>query len=94
LKRFKIQLTRSAVDDINKISEKQRTKIIASVEKLSSDPFATRISIKKLRGFKPPLYRLRSGDYRVLYRAEKNTITIMRVINRKELEKIIKRLKL
>jgi len=47
--------------------------------------------IKKLKGFKPPLYRLRSGDYRVLYRLQSHNITIMRIINRKELEKIIKR---
>jgi mRNA interferase RelE/StbE len=94
LKRFNVQLTRSAIDDINKISGKQRTKIISSIENLSSDPFTPGTSIKKLRGFKPSLYRLRSGGYRVLYRVEKNTITIMRVIDRKELEKIIKRLKL
>jgi mRNA interferase RelE/StbE len=94
LKRYNIQLTLSAVDDINKTSAQLRTKIIAAIKKLSSDPFTPGTNIKKLKGFKQPLFRLRSGDYRVLYRVEKNTITIMRVIDRKELEKIIKSIKL
>lgn len=47
--------------------------------------------IKKLRGFTPPLYRLRVGSYRVLYRIEGNEVVVLRVIDRKELEKELKR---
>jgi len=60
---------------------------------LSADPVLSGSNIKKLKGFKPQLYRLRSGDYRILYRVMGETITLMRVIDRKDLEKIIKRIK-
>jgi len=36
---------------------------------------------------------MRSGDYRVLYRIKEDTITVIRVIDRKELKTIVKRLK-
>ena len=94
MKTFSIQLTQAAVDDLSNIPGKQRTKIIGAIKNLSPNPFTLGTSIKKLKGFKPTLFRLHSGDYRVLYKVEKNIITIMRIIDRKELEKIIKRLKL
>jgi mRNA-degrading endonuclease RelE of RelBE toxin-antitoxin system len=64
------------------------------MEILSSRPQLSQSNLKKLKGFRPPLYRLRSGDYRVLYRVLGDTVTIMRVIDRKDLEKIIKRINL
>ncbi|MFC2161137.1 type II toxin-antitoxin system RelE/ParE family toxin [Acidobacteriota bacterium] len=94
MKTFNIQLTQSAVDDLNNISEKPKAKIIASIQEISSHPFSDKAHIKKLKGFKPPLYRIRSGDHRVLYRIQDNIIYIIRVIDRKDLERIIKRLNL
>ena len=94
MKKFDIQLAYSAVEDLDCIPEDQRKKIIAIMKKLSTDPFTPDANIKKLRGFRPPLYRIRAGDQRILYRIQERTITIMRVIDRKDLDKVIKRLKL
>jgi len=94
LKKFDIQLTHSAVEDLECVPEDQHTKIIAIIKKISNDPFNPGAKIKKLNGFRPPLYRIRSGDYRILYRVKEKSITIMRVIDRKDLDRIIKRLKL
>jgi len=94
LDKFDIQLTYSAADDLDCIPEARQKKIIASIKKLSSNPFAPNPNITKLKGFKPPIYRILSGDFRVLYRVHDKSIIIMRVINRKDLERIIKGLKL
>jgi len=94
VEKFSIQITQSAIDDLDTIPKELRKKILPDIRNLSSNPFPIGTMIKKLKGFKPPLYRLRSGDYRVLYRVQGNMVTIMRVIGRKELERIIKRLKL
>jgi mRNA interferase RelE/StbE len=94
LDKFDIQLTYSAVDDLDCIPEDLQKKIITSIKKLSFNPFAPSPNIKKLKGFKPPTYRILSGDFRVLYRVHDKTIIIMRVIDRKDLERIIKGLKL
>jgi mRNA-degrading endonuclease RelE of RelBE toxin-antitoxin system len=94
LDKFEIQLTSSAVDDLDRIPKISKKKIIASIQKLSTDPFSSSPNIKKLKGFKPPVYRIRSGDFRALYRVHEKTIIILRVLDRKDLERIIKRLNL
>jgi mRNA interferase RelE/StbE len=94
LDKFEIQLTLSAVDDLGFIPEISKKKIIAAIQKLSTDPFSSGPNIKKLKGFKPPVYRMRSGDFRVLYRVQDKSIIVLRVIDRKDLERIIKRLNL
>jgi mRNA interferase RelE/StbE len=40
--------------------------------------------VKRLRGIDPPEYRLRVGDYRVRFRADDETIRVLRVRNRRE----------
>ena len=90
---FNIQLTKTAADDLGFIPGDLRRKTLQNIKTLSTNPFLFGDTIKKLRGFKPPLYRLRSRDYRVLYRVQGETLTIMRVIDRKDLERIIKRIK-
>jgi mRNA interferase RelE/StbE len=90
---FSVQLTASAEADLSQIPVEIRKDILSDVRRLSSAPFPPENQTKKLKGFKPPLYRLRTGDYRVIYRVGAGTVFIMRVINRKELERIIKRLK-
>jgi len=94
LEKLQIQLTSSAVDDLDRISEIPKQRIIASIQKLSTDPFSHKPNIKKLKGFKPSVYRIRSGDFRVLYRVHEKTVIVLRVIDRKDLERIIKRLNL
>ncbi len=91
---FDIQLTETAAGDLDSIPDDLRRTILQDINILSTNPFLFGSNVKKLKGFMPPLYRLRSGDYRVLYRVKGETVTIMRVIDRKDLERIIKRIKL
>ena len=56
---------------------------------LARDPLPPRAAAKKLKGYRPPLYRLRAGDYRVLYRVAQRTVTVLRVIDRRDLARIL-----
>lgn len=49
--------------------------------------------IKKITGYSPPLYRLRSGDFRAYYRIVAREVVIVAVTNKKDSEKILKKLK-
>ncbi|MFZ3072361.1 MAG: type II toxin-antitoxin system RelE/ParE family toxin [Thermodesulfobacteriota bacterium] len=91
MKRFSVNITASATGDLD--ATQNREQIISDIKKLYDNPLPTGINIKKLKGFNPPLYRLRSGNYRVLYRIEGPVVTIMRIIDRKELERTIKRIR-
>jgi|SRR4030042_312696 mRNA interferase RelE/StbE len=93
MNKFQVNLTEHAIDDLKDISKEFRDKIHQDLKTLESAPFPSGNYIKRLRGFKPPVYRLRSGDFRVLYHIHGNTVTILRAIDRKLLERVLKRLK-
>ena len=86
-------MTEHATDDLKDISKESRERIHQDLKILESGPFPSATDIKRLRGFRPPVYRLRSGNFRVLYRIQENNVTILRVIDRKLLERALKRLK-
>lgn len=48
--------------------------------------------IKKLSGFEPPLYRLRSGDFRAYYRIRGDEVVVIAVTRRKDSDKRLKRI--
>lgn len=91
MRKFSVNITASAANDLD--ATQDREQIISDIKKLYDNPLPTGVNIKKLKGFNPPLYRLRSGNYRVLYKIEGLIVTIMRIIDRKELERTIKRIK-
>ena len=68
-----------ALKDLSKINKQDVKKILSKIELLESYPNVA--NIKKLTNFEPP-YRLRVGDYRVLFDIEDNVITVYRVKHR------------
>jgi mRNA-degrading endonuclease RelE of RelBE toxin-antitoxin system len=91
---YQIVLTGHAVADLKNFSEKDREKIHSDIHLLKKTPFSSGKRIKRLKGFKPPLFRLRSGDHRIIYQIEQNSVIILRAIDRKLLDRILKRLKI
>ncbi|MDI6773711.1 MAG: type II toxin-antitoxin system RelE/ParE family toxin [bacterium] len=83
MSRSTVQLTRAAVKDLDDLPGPARGE---------ETSLGRPSQIKRLKGFPFLLYRLRSGDYRVLYRVDEALVTVMRVINRKDLERALRRL--
>ncbi len=78
---MKINLRKSAVKDLKKIDHKDKEMIHAKIVELSNFPDVS--NIKKLTNFEPA-YRLRAGDYRILFDVSEDAIEIGRVLHRKE----------
>ncbi len=78
---MKINIHKSAVKDLKMIDHRTKEKIHSSILELSKFPNVS--SIKKLTNFEPS-YRLRVGDYRILFDVSENTIEIGRVLHRKD----------
>jgi mRNA-degrading endonuclease RelE of RelBE toxin-antitoxin system len=53
-------------------------RIVAAAEKLAEGEG----DVRRLKDVDPPTYRLRVGDWRLLFRYERGTITILRVLPR------------
>ena len=78
---MQIEIRKSAIKDLKQISEPYKTKIHNKILELKNFPNLQ--NIKKLTNFEPA-YRLRIGDYRVLFDVENELIIIGRVLHRKE----------
>ncbi|OIP98416.1 hypothetical protein AUK40_01610 [Candidatus Wirthbacteria bacterium CG2_30_54_11] len=63
-------------------------KILSALARLEADPGDPSLDITQLRGKKLPGFRLRIGDYRLLYTIEDGTIEIYLCGHRKDVYKI------
>ncbi len=83
---YKIEWKRSAVKELKKLPKETISKILVAVQELSSNPFPNQTT--KLVGSQQS-FRIRIGDYRVVYNifAETLIIEIVRVKHRKEVYK-------
>lgn len=69
-----------AIKDLDSINNNGRQKILTKIELMESDLPG---DIKKLTNFTPE-YRLRVGNYRVLFEIEKENVIIYRILHRKD----------
>ncbi len=76
---MKIEIRKSAIKDLKKIPQPFKSKIENSIIKLKDFPDIP--NIKKLTNFEPA-YRLRVGDYRILFDIVGEKIVIGRVLHR------------
>lgn len=84
---FEVVLTDRAIADLEALPLKLRLQVSQEIASLVPDPFPSHPGVRKLKGYRPPLYRLRAGDYRVLYRVSQQRVTVLRVIDRRDLER-------
>jgi mRNA-degrading endonuclease RelE of RelBE toxin-antitoxin system len=95
--KFEIEFTTKAVKDLNSFSPSTQKKILKETLKLEKTPLPFKKRIKKIKGMKFPCYRLRidlpDDSLRVFYGIEKDTIFVLRIVSRKDAEKILKSIK-
>ncbi|MFH1358409.1 MAG: type II toxin-antitoxin system RelE/ParE family toxin [archaeon] len=80
---YDIEWKEHAVQDIEKLENSIVRRIIKKVDELSENPFSK--DIKRLKGSND--FRLRVGDYRVIFSIEINKIQILKVGHRKNIYK-------
>jgi mRNA interferase RelE/StbE len=76
-----IRIRKSAIKDLQKISPEQKNRIHQKILTLRNFPNVP--NIKKLTNFEPA-YRLRAGNFRILFDVTDDTVEIGRVLHRKE----------
>ena len=78
---MKIEIRKSAIKDLKQISEPFKSKLHAKILELKQFPHVS--NIKKLTNFEPA-YRMRVGNYRVLFDVTEDTVIIGRVLHRQK----------
>lgn len=64
---YQVFLSSHAQRDLDHCSDKIAKQILADCARLADDPIPDGKRIKKLHGFRSALYRLRAGDYRIVF---------------------------
>jgi len=79
---YKVELRRRVRQSLDKLPEKDRQVVIATVESLGQEPRPR--GVEKIRGTE--LWRIRKGDYRAIYYIDdrEQTITVVRIGHRRD----------
>jgi len=79
--RYHIEYGDTALNDLDEIPSRQRAQILRKIERLQAGLHG---DIKRLRE-SDVSYRLRMGDYRILFDVEGNVIVVRRIGHRKSI---------
>lgn len=77
---YDIQFKPKALKDLQSLSSQDAARVLRKVELLRQDLAG---NVKHLTSFTPS-YRLRVGDFRVLFELENTTVMVYRVLHRRE----------
>ncbi len=80
---YRVEFTRSAERDLDRIPRHLLGQVMNRIEKLASQPRPR--GCKKISD--PAIYRVRQGDYRVVYQVEDSTrtVTVFKIGHRREI---------
>ena len=78
--KYQVELRPRAEKDLRSVRQREQNRIIEKLRLAANDLHG---DIKRLVQFQPS-YRLRVGDYRVLFEVEVNKIVVYRILHRRE----------
>lgn len=73
--KYEINISESAEKFLEKIPKKDRLKTIEKIDTLEEDPLP--VGSIKLKGYKEALYRIRHGNYRIIYSIKKDALLVL-----------------
>ena len=91
--KYKLKFTSVSLKDIKNFDNTTQIRIIDELNKLLMSTYNIYIDIKKLKGINKKIYRLRLGDLRIIYFLSDTELVVLRIIDRKDLMKIIDSIK-
>jgi len=72
--RYEIEFRPSARKELRKLPHRDQVRLVRAVEKLAENPRPP--GVKKLRG-EDDLYRIRAGDYRIVYQIQDDRLVVL-----------------
>ena len=82
--KYTILVSKTFQKQFHSLENDVERRIISALKTLEDDPFHSRsgTDIKKLSHTEPTKYRLRVGNYRIIYTVEEKTIKVIEVFKR------------
>ena len=78
---YSIEWKENALRNLEKLDKSITSRIVKNIEEMQEDPFKK--DVRRLKG--SSLFRLRVGDYRVIFEIQNATITIIKIGHRQHI---------
>lgn len=87
---YKVELTKSAQKEYEHLPSKIQRKVVEALGLLSHSPFTELLHLKKIKGAEN-LYRIRLGNYRIVYEVKNNVLIVLviKIGHRKEVYRFL-----
>ena len=81
---YKVFVSRTFQKQFHQLQTSHKNRILKALHELCKDPYTSRpnCDIKVLKETHPKKYRLRVGDYRIIFFIEENTVKIIKLLKR------------
>ncbi len=81
-----IFIHKSAESFLQALEQSSQKVLHEHLKALSEDPYSNRLDIKKLKGIakKPDLFRMRVGDFRIVYSISEGAVWITEIMRREK----------
>ena len=76
--RYQVKFTKSARKEFQRLPKRIQGRVVEALSFLAGNPYSELLQIKKLRGV-DELYRIRIGDYRLVYTVEAKELIVILV---------------
>jgi mRNA-degrading endonuclease RelE of RelBE toxin-antitoxin system len=86
----RVELAPRALRDLRRLPAQDAERLLDDLQILEQAPWPGAPKVKKLRG--QDLYRLRTGDYRSVFEAREGKVVVLRIVDRREFDRILKAL--
>ena len=83
---FELVYARQAKRHLEKLNPQTALRIVEGCERLKRNPFPDGKHVKKLKGY-AELYRLRVGDFRVVFQRSGSRINVIDVLSKPDFQK-------
>ena len=83
---FELVYSKKAQKQFESLNPQTAVRLLDGCERLKHNPFSEGKHVKKLRGYEG-LYRLRIGDFRIVFRISKNHVEVVDVISKPDFQK-------
>ena len=83
---FRLVYAERAERQLNKLNPQVALRIVNGCERLKNHPFPDGKHVKKLKGYEN-IYRLRVGDYRIVFRISKDVVEVIDVVSKPDFKK-------
>ncbi len=83
---FELVYARQAQRQLEKLNPQTALRIVEGCERLKRNPFPDGKHVKKLKGYEE-LYRLRVGDFRVVFQRSGSRIDVIDVLSKPDFQK-------